>query len=189
MEIAVINKKGGVGKTPFAFSIAKDLGMFLQSNDNSCIEQIYQGKALISDEVKPLENCVYDFGGFHASGVLAIVQACDCIIVPCLPTYNSFLRTYETIDEICSINNNIILLATDFKDTKEEQFLENMLNKSFGDIPSFYFKNSKIINHAVNTGLSFMELYNENPLMKHSYANFINEYKRLIKKIKQYERK
>lgn len=26
MKIAVINKKGGVGKIPFAFSIAKDLG-------------------------------------------------------------------------------------------------------------------------------------------------------------------
>ena len=31
MKIAVINKKGGVGKTPFAFSIAKDLGYFLQT--------------------------------------------------------------------------------------------------------------------------------------------------------------
>lgn len=29
MKIAVIDKKGGVGKTPFAFSIVKDLG-FLQ---------------------------------------------------------------------------------------------------------------------------------------------------------------
>lgn len=28
MKIAVINKKGGVGKTPFAFSIAKNLGFF-----------------------------------------------------------------------------------------------------------------------------------------------------------------
>ena len=29
MKIAVIDKKGGVGKIPFVFSIAKDLG-FLQ---------------------------------------------------------------------------------------------------------------------------------------------------------------
>ncbi|ECR5838712.1 ParA family protein, partial [Campylobacter coli] len=28
MIISVINKKGGVGKTPFAFSVAKDLEYF-----------------------------------------------------------------------------------------------------------------------------------------------------------------
>ncbi|WP_264828631.1 hypothetical protein [Helicobacter suis] len=48
MIISVINKKGGVGKTAFSFSIAKDFGLFLQSNDNSLIEQLYQGKAKIS---------------------------------------------------------------------------------------------------------------------------------------------
>lgn len=37
MIVSVINKKGGVGKTPFAFSVAKDLGHFLQSNDNSIL--------------------------------------------------------------------------------------------------------------------------------------------------------
>ncbi len=47
MIISVINKKGGVGKTPFAFSIAKDLEYFLQSNDNSIIEKIYPEKAKI----------------------------------------------------------------------------------------------------------------------------------------------
>ena len=41
MIILVINKKGGVGKTPIAFSLAKDLGYYLQSNDNSVIESIY----------------------------------------------------------------------------------------------------------------------------------------------------
>ena len=31
MIISIINKKGGVGKTPFAFSIAKDLGFFYKA--------------------------------------------------------------------------------------------------------------------------------------------------------------
>ena len=187
MKIAIVNKKGGVGKTPFAFSIAKDLGeLFLQSNDNSCIEQIYQGKAKILDEVMEIDECVYDFGGFNAAGVLKIVEKCDCVIVPCLPSYNSFLRTAETINEIKNINKNIIILATDYKDAKEEALLEQELDARYKDLPIFYFKNSKIVNHAVNTGLSFMELYNENPLARHSYSNFIFEYKRLLKQIKSY---
>lgn len=186
MKIAVINKKGGVGKTPFAFSIAKDMDYFLQSNDRSCIEQIYPGKAKILPEVRELEDCVYDFGGFAAAGVLDIVKNCNVVIIPCLPTYNSFIRTVETINELKEINSNIILLATNFKDEKEEEFLEKELAERYSDIPTFYFKNSKIVNNAVNVGLSFTELYNENVLSKRSYTNFYNEYRRLLKKIKQY---
>ena len=79
------------------------------------------------------------------------------VIIPCLPTYNSFIRTVEMINEIISINPNIILLATNYKDDKEEEFLENELDKRYKDIPTFYFKNSKIVNNAANYGLSFTE--------------------------------
>lgn len=187
MKISLLNKKGGVGKTPFAFSIAKDLDLFLQSNDNSCIEQIYPNKAMISNEVKPLDDCVYDFGGFNASGVLDIIKICNCIIVPCLPTYNSFLRTLETIKEIENINSNIVILATDYKDDKEKDFFNEWVRLRYKNFPIYYFKNSKILNNAINTGMSFMELYNENGLSKNSYANFIDEYKKLLYKIKAYK--
>ena len=188
MRIALINKKGGVGKTPFAFSIAKDFDMFLQSNDSSCIEQIYKNKALISDEVKLLDNCVYDFGGYTASGVIEIIKQCNCVIIPCLPTFNSFLRTLETINEVKEINENIILLATAFKDDKEKEFLISGLAE-YKKMPIFYFKNSKIVNNAVNTGMSFFELFEENSLSQRSYVNFIEEYKRLLDKIKSYSKK
>ena len=120
----------------------------MQSNDNSCIEQIYPDKAKILDKVKDLDDCVYDFRGFSASGVV--------VIIPYLPTYNSFIRTVETINEIISIKPNIILLVTNYKDDKEEEFLENELNKRYKDIPTFYFKNSKIVNNAINYGLSLL---------------------------------
>lgn len=188
MQISIINKKGGVGKTPFAFSIAKDLDMFLQSNDNSCIEQIYPDKTMISKEVKSLDNCVYDFGGYSASGVIEIIKNCNCIIVPCLPTYNSFLRTFETIIEIQEVNQSIIILATDYKDDKEKDFLIEKLESQY-NFPIYYFKNSKIVNNAVNSGMSFLELYDENGLSRNSYANFIDEYKKLLNKIKFYKDK
>lgn len=72
----------------------------------------------------------------------------------------------ESINEIISINPNIILLVTNYKDDKEEEFLENELDKIYKGIPTFYFKNSKIVNNAANYGLSFTELYNESSLSK-----------------------
>ena len=74
MIISVINKKGGVGKTPISFSIAKDLGFYLQSNDNSVIESIYPDMAKISQSPEIIDNCVYDFGGFVTAGVLPILK-------------------------------------------------------------------------------------------------------------------
>ena len=91
----------------------------------------------------------------------------------------------ETINEIISINPNIILLTTNYKDDKEEEFLKNELNKRYKDIPTFYFKNSKIVNNAANYGLSFTELYNESSLSKRIFSIFFNEYRRLLKAIKK----
>ena len=37
MNLAVLQLKGGVGKTPLSFSLAKDLGLKWQSNDDSVV--------------------------------------------------------------------------------------------------------------------------------------------------------
>ena len=100
MIISIINKKGGVGKTSFCFSIAKDLELYLQSNDASIIESIYPNMSKISAQPKLIDNCVYDFGGFVSAGVLDIATKSDFIIVPCTALYNSILRTSETINEL-----------------------------------------------------------------------------------------
>ena len=157
MIISILNKKGGVGKTPFAFSIAKDLSLYLQSNDTSCIEQIYPNYAVITDTPKLIDNCVYDFGGFKSAGVLKIISESDYVVVPCLPEFNSLLRTMETIDEIKKINPNIIILATDYKDNAELSFLKENLEKNFKNIPIIYFKSSKIVKNAINSGKSFID--------------------------------
>lgn len=184
MIISVISKKGGVGKTPFAFSIAKDLGMYLQSNDNSCIEHIYTNKAKISQEVKLLDNCVYDFGGFVAKGILNIIEKSDYVIIPTNPNLNSIIRTYETYNELKEFNKNFIILATGFKDDKEETFLiKNLQKLKDCNAPIYYFKDSKIVLNTMNYGKSFNELYNENMLSMYSYKNFINSYHKLLEYI------
>lgn len=184
MKISIINKKGGVGKTPFAFSIAKDLGLFLQSNDNSIIEQIYPNMAKISLTPKEIDNCVYDFGGFVEKGILDIAKSSDVIIIPCTSSYNALLRTSETLNELKNINQNLCVLITDYKDDKEKQQMIDVLNENFSDISYFYFKFSKIIDNSMTGGFSFKELYEENSLSRLSYANFYKEYQRLLDFIK-----
>lgn len=184
MKIAILSKKGGVGKTPFAFSLAKDLNFYLQSNDNSCIEKIYPNKAKISKIVNNIDNCVYDFGGFSASGVLDIVKNCKFCLIPILPNSNSLIKTFETINELKNINNNIILLATNYRNDREKEYLTENINKYLSKYQVFYFKSSMIFSNGMIYGRSFTELYNENPLSKNAYKQFFDEYTELLNKIK-----
>ena len=104
--------------------------------------------------------------------------------MPCTPSYNAVLRTVETVEEISHVNPGIIIIATNYKDDKELEFLNSNLKNRFENIPMFYFKNSKIVNNAINTGLSFTELYNENALSQRSYQLFFDEYQSLLTKLK-----
>jgi len=185
MRIAVINKKGGVGKTSFAFSIAKDLNLYLQSNDTSIIETLYPNMAKISQNPQLIDNCVYDFGGFVSQGVLDIVSKCDFVIVPCTELYNAILRSIETINELRRVNENIIVLITDYSTQNDRNQIVESLNENFTDLEYFFFKHSKILENAMRSGASFQELINENALSKMSYANFSEEYKRLLNTIKK----
>ena len=174
MIISIINKKGGVGKTSFGFSIAKDLELYLQSNDASIIESIYPNMSKISAQPKLIDNCVYDFGGFVSAGVLDIAAKSDFIIVPCTALYNSILRTSETINE----------LITDYTSDEDKEQVESALKSSFKNLKYFYFKRSKILENSMRLGGSFKELGEASPLLKVAYRNFLGEYDRLLKTLK-----
>ena len=183
MIISLINKKGGVGKTPFAFSLAKDLNFFLQSNDNSIIESIYPKKAKISKEPILLDDCVYDFGGFVDKGVVNILKESDFIIIPCIQSYNSILRSIETINEIKDINKNIIVLISGYKSDTSRDNIKEMIIKNSYKLDFYFFKYSKIIDNSMIHGLSFTELYNETALSKLAYKNFFTEYENLLNRL------
>lgn len=181
MRIGIFNLKGGVGKTTFAFSIAKDLGFFLLSNDSSCIEIIYPQKSKIISKFQLIDDCVYDFGGFLSDDIYRILKECDYILMPIEPNLNSILKTIEAFNQIVTFNKNILLLINNFENEKEKEFCDNMLkDKIDKQFLRFYFKKSKIMNNCINRGKSITELWNETPLSKRSYDTFFKAYKILL---------
>lgn len=181
MRISVINKKGGVGKTSLSFSLAKDLSLFLLSNDDSTIELVYKDKAKIMQKPKLIDNAVYDFGGFVDTGVIEILNASDIIIVPLTADLNSFKKTVSLLKEIG--NQNIILVANksekdDFKTIKE------YFEKTY-KFPIFEIKNSRIWKKTFETKKTASEIKNENKINQYIYRNSIAGYEDLIKHIKK----
>jgi len=180
MVISVVNKKGGVGKTPISFSIAKDLGYYLQSNDNSVIESIYPNMAKISVSPDLIDDCVYDFGGFVDAGVIDIIKTSAAVLIPCSTDFNSIVRTVETIEEIGQYNDNIIVVVT--KTEKEGEFgsVRDTISIHFDNLSFYELRLSKVFKNSIETGLSIRELYNENPLSRSAYKTVYRQYLTLL---------
>ncbi len=181
MRISVINKKGGVGKTSLAFSLAKDLEMFLLSNDDSVIEIAYPDMAKVMETPKLIDNVVYDFGGFVDGGVMDIINKSDFVIIPLTSDLNSFKKTVSLVNEIK--NKNIILVANkaeknDFAEI-EEYF------KTMFKFPIFEIKNSRIWKKTFEEKKSVLEIKNSSKTNKYIYRNSINGYEKLLKLIKK----
>lgn len=180
MIVSIINKKGGVGKTPISFSLAKDLGYYLQSNDNSVIESIYPDMAKISANPEIIENCIYDFGGFVTSGVLPILKASSAILIPTSNDYNSILRTVETIEELQPLNENLFIVVTKTEKESDFETVKNAINQHFDNLEFFELRLSKAFKNCIETGLSITELYHETPLSKSAYKTVYRQYKSIL---------
>ncbi len=181
MKISIINKKGGVGKTSLAYSLAKDLELYLLSNDDSVIEIAYPDMAKIMEHPKLIDNVVYDFGGFVDAGVIDILNKSDFVIIPLTSDLNSFKKTVSLINEI--ENDNIILVAN--KAEKEDfKEIETFFKKKFG-FPIFEIKNSRIWKKTFEESKSASEIKNSSKINQYVYRNSIDGYEKLLNFIKE----
>lgn len=181
MVISIYNKKGGVGKTSLSFSLAKDLGYFLISNDDSVIEQVYPNKSKIMREPKLIKNCVYDFGGFVDASALKILNISDWVIIPLTSDLNSFKNTVSSLNEI--ENKNIVFVAMRAEKSDFEE-IENYLKDKFHH-KIFEIKESRIWSKTFVQKMSVSDIKNENKINSYIYRNSIDGYENLIKFIKK----
>lgn len=190
MIVSVFNGKGGVGKTPIAFSLAKDLNAYLISNDDSIIEEAYPDRALIVEEPQLIEgNVVYDFGGYIDKMLAPILKESDCIVVPTNNDYNALKKTLATLEELLElkVKGRICVAATKLETQKDLDSIREKIEGDFPAIKVFQLRKSKAYSNAIESGLSIRELYNDSPQNQHAYRNVYPEYKLLLRFVAQGE--
>lgn len=196
MKIAIINKKGGTGKTPIALSIAIDLKHNIATNDTSVLgffstqenHFFHNRMTFVNDEemqnYKMKDNEVFDFGGWTPKGALKILEQCDKIIIPCsAENPNSVLQTASTIAELSHLKAKCIVVITMFE--KEEEFskMENQLKEVLA-ISIVPLKKSKIFNNVILKGQSIKELFQENSVTKYQYRGIYPQYIELLSSLR-----
>lgn len=179
--ITFFNKKGGTGKTSFSFSIAKDLNYPLLSNDDSVIEEIYPNKAKILDKLEIINHdVVYDLGGFIDTNAIEIFKSSSVIIVPTTLDINAIKRTINSILEINSYCNKIIIVINRVKKEKLSKYRQSIeALKGLGK-PILQIRESEAITNSIHLGKTITELYSKNNFTKNQYKGIYKDYQALL---------
>ena len=180
MVVAIINKKGGLGKTPIAVNTAKAIDAIILTNDDDVVEVVHTNtKVLPLNEIAELDfsalpNTVIDFGGFIEAGTTSIIERCDLVVVPVVNNISSLKRSINAIDELIQLNKNIIIVATM---TTDKSDFEN-IKKTFKDykIKAFFeLKKTELFNNSLNQGLGIEEYLDSNNMLRMAYGKKKNQ--------------
>lgn len=178
--IAIINKKGGLGKTPVAVNTAKATDSIILTNDDDVVEVVHENtRVLPLEEIAELDfnalpNTVIDFGGFVEAGTTSIIERCDLVVVPVVNNISSLKRSINAIDELSQLNKNIIIVATM---TTDKNDLEN-IKTTFKDykIKAFFeLKKTELFNNSLNKGLGIEDYLDTNNILRMAYGKKKNQ--------------
>ena len=189
--IAVIAKKGGDGKTPIAFNVAKATKSIVLTNDDDVLEEVHKPYAsmleleqILELDFNELPNTVIDFGGYVEQHIPAIIKKVDFIIMPCKNHISSLKRNKKAIEELSQYNDNIIVVATmtkkntTIKNGKEVLGDFDNIKSELADYPVkafFELKDTNIFDNSLDRGLSVDEYLKTAPNLKSIYGKRKNQ--------------
>jgi len=185
MKIVVMSIKGGVGKTPISFNLAKDFDLDIQTNDHSALEMIYKERTTITNDLYMAENTVYDLGGFTAHGVNKIVENADIVIVPVFNDYSALSQTIATLNQLK--NPKHVLIAVTRTENKDFKNVKKVLKEEFEGLEYFEFPLTKAFKNSIEYGESVIELVKTDKQLAHWYKEYakryISPFNKYIKKV------
>lgn len=181
MVISVIAKKGGVGKTPIAYNVAKATKSIILTNDDDILEEVHKPHASMLElseiaelNFEELPNTVIDFGGYVEKHIPAIIKKSDLVIVPVTNHVSSLKRNMRALEDLVKYNDNIIVVATMTKKDTDFNNIKEVLSE-FNIKAFFELKDTNIFNNSLDQGMSIEEYISTSPVLKSSYGKRKNQ--------------
>jgi hypothetical protein len=188
-SVLIYNKKGNMGKTSHAISLAHYLGADFYTNDigNSTLEiysGLFKGKDQEFKELKPDEKItiddeksnVFDFGGFLDNRIINVSKFVDWCIVPiCYQSSADLTPSITSIINLEKYNKNIIILINN-TDKEYVEYLSTTLAKKF-KYPIFVVNKSKYINKLADENKTIFDLSQTKGISKFWIAPLVDQMK------------
>jgi MinD-like ATPase involved in chromosome partitioning or flagellar assembly len=186
-KVAVVSRKGGVGKS----ALAREIGFFLSETyeqvtlydvdprgaQESVIlsDRINVEKVQLEDRIPFKENeiAIYDFASEPDKRLKIVLKECDLIVIPFTSDLDSLLRTMDTYSYVRNYQDQVLFVCNIYRDIKKVDESKEALQAEIENCPELLvmpLKSYQGIATAGEEGVSVLDIYNKGGVFKRSYT-------------------
>ena len=162
MHIAILNAKGGMGKSSLSVAIAKEINAAVITNDpHTRLQQVLPARSVMKllpeDDVPNIpitKNVIWDIGGgFTDYRVPIILRDASLVVVPIrFGNINDWTVTKAAILEVLKHNDNVAIIINAIEYKSDLDKLSDAINTMFPSIPCLVLGRTKAMKEMLAGG-------------------------------------
>ena len=176
MNITIVNFKGGVGKSMIAHQLITGFGFHGCEIDpyGSLSDRLPEKVERIDIQQKhlnkPVNETIFDFGGFDDVKLDQAVSYSDLIIVPFIPTLETIQGTVDTLVRVASANKPILMVPNMSQKENDITDAKFVFEDTLGfEVEMFPIPMSVALQTAINENSSIIDLSKQGGIKGYAY--------------------
>lgn len=193
MNITIVNFKGGVGKSMIAHQLITGFGFRGCEIDpyGSLSDRLPEKVNRIEIQEKylaqPMEETIFDFGGFDDIKLDQAIRYSDLVIIPFIPTLETIQGTVDTLVRVARMDKPILMVPNMSQKENDINDAKFVFEETLGfEIEMFPIPMSVALQTAINENCSIIELSQQGGIKGYAYRKSSNMIRELHTKIREY---